>query len=110
MDVPASPAEWPEWQEFLGAFPGRFRRPAGREALERYTTGLLTERPNKHGDPLAQAVPGTSAQRVQEFLTNMPGDEADLNRQRVQKLIAEATQGEGVLVFDETGFPKPGTA
>jgi hypothetical protein len=24
---------------------------------------LLTERPNKNGDPIAQAVPGTSAQQ-----------------------------------------------
>ena len=110
MDVHASPAELPELQEFLGAFQVRFRRPEGRQALERYTTGLLTELPNKNGDTIAQAVPGTSAQRLQEFLTNMQWDEEDLNRQRVQKMIAEATRGDGVLVFDDTGFPKQGTA
>jgi SRSO17 transposase len=110
MDVHASPAELPELQEFLGAFQVRFRRPEGREALERYTTGLLTELPNKNCDTLAQAVPGTSAQRLQEFLTNMQWDEEDLNRQRVQKMIAEAMRGDGVLVFDDTGFPKQGKA
>jgi hypothetical protein len=61
----------PELHEFLSAFQVRFRRPEGREALERSTTGLLTELPNKTGDTLAQAVPGTSAQRLQKFLTNM---------------------------------------
>jgi hypothetical protein len=35
MDVQASPAALPEWQEFLGAFQVRVRRPEGREALER---------------------------------------------------------------------------
>jgi SRSO17 transposase len=110
MDVHASPVELPELQEFLGAFQVRFRRPEGRKALERYTTGLLTELPNKNCDTLAQAVPGSSEQRLQEFLTNMQWDEEDLNRQRVQKMIAEATRGEGVLVFDDTGFPKQGTA
>jgi SRSO17 transposase len=110
MDVHASPAKLPELQEFLGAFQVRFRRPEGRAALERYTTGLLTELPTKNGDTIAQAVPGTSAQRVQEFLTNMQWDEEDLNRQRVQKMIAEATTGDGVLVFDDTGFAKRGTA
>jgi SRSO17 transposase len=35
MDGPASPAALPELQEFLGAFPVRFRRPEGRHALER---------------------------------------------------------------------------
>jgi SRSO17 transposase len=110
MDVPASPATLPELQAFLGAFQVRFRRPEGRQALERYTTGLLTELPNKNGDTIAQAVPGTTAQRLQEFLTNMDWDEEDLNRQRVQQMIAEATTGDGVLVFDDTGFPKRGTA
>jgi SRSO17 transposase len=108
MDVHASPAELPELQEFLAGFQVRFRRPEGREALERYATGLLTELPNKNCDTLAQAVPGTSAQRLQEFLTNMQWDEEDLNRQRVQKMAAEATRGDGVLVFDDTGFPKQG--
>src|ERR671932_1943166 len=110
MDVHTSPAALPELQEFLSAFQVRFRRPEGRQALERYTTGLLTELPNKNGDTIAQAVPGTSAQRLQEFLTKMPWDEEDLNRQRVQKLIAEASTGDGVLVIEETGFPKRGTA
>jgi SRSO17 transposase len=110
MDVHASPDELPELQAFLGAFQVRFRRPEARAALERYTTGLLTELPNKNCDTIAQAVPGTSAQRLQEFLTNRPWDEADLNRQRVQKMIAEATLGDGVLVLDATGFPKQGQA
>ena len=110
MDVHASPAELPELQEFLGAFQGRFRRPEGWQALERYTTGLLTELPNKNCDTMAQAIPGTSEQRLQEFLTNMQWDEDDLNRQRVQKMITEATLGDGVLVLDDTGFPKQGKA
>jgi hypothetical protein len=80
MDVHASPAALPELHGFLSAFRVCFRRPEGREALERYTMGLL-----------------------------MQWDEADLNRQRVQKMIAEATTGDGVLVVDDTGFPKRGT-
>src|SRR5918998_2934484 len=110
MDVQASPAELPELQEFLASFQVRFRRPEGRAALERYTTGLLTELPNKNCDTMAQAVPGTSEQRLQEFLTTMQWDEEDLNRQRVQKMIAEATVGNGVLIFDDTGFAKQGKA
>jgi SRSO17 transposase len=110
MDVHASPDELPELQEFLESFQVRFRRPEGADALERYTTGLLTELPNKNCDTIAQAVPGTSEQRLQEFLTNMQWDEDDLNGQRVHKMVAEATLGDGVLVFDDTGFPKQGKA
>jgi SRSO17 transposase len=110
MDVHASPAELPELKEFLGSFRVQFRRPEGTHALERYLTGLLTELPNKNCDTMAEAVPGTSEQRLQEFLTNMQWDEEDLNRQRVVKMIAEATLGNGVLVLDDTGFPKQGKA
>jgi hypothetical protein len=76
MDVHASPAELPELQAFRGAFQLCFRPPEGRKALARYTPGPLTELPNKNGDTIAQAVPGTSAQQLQEVLTNMPWDEA----------------------------------
>jgi SRSO17 transposase len=110
MDAHASPDELTELKEFLGSFQVRFRRPEGADALERYMTGLLTELPNKNCETIAQAVPGTSEQRLQEFLTNMQWDEDDLNRQRVHKMAAEATLGDGVLVLDDTGFPKQGKA
>jgi SRSO17 transposase len=108
MDVQASPAELPELKDFLGAFQVRFRRPEGGQALEREMTGRLTALPNKHGETLAQAVPGTSEQRVHEVLTNRPWEAEDLNRQRVDKMIADATLRDGVLVLDDTGFPKQG--
>jgi SRSO17 transposase len=110
MDVHASPAELTELKEFLGSFQVRFRRPEGTQALERYLTGLLTVLPNKNCDTIAEAVPGTSEQRLQEFLTNMQWDEDDLNHQRVVKMSADATLGNGVLVLDDTGFPKQGRA
>jgi SRSO17 transposase len=106
--VHASLTELPELNAFLSAFQVRFRRPEGAAALERYMTGLPTELPNKNCDTMAQAIPGTSEQRLQEFLTNMQWDEHDLNRQRVQKMTAEAVLGNGVLVLDDTGFPKQG--
>ena len=110
MDVHASPASLPELDAFLSTFKVHFRRSEVRAALERYLTGLLTPLPNKHCDTLAQAVPGTHAQRLQGLLTTMNGDEEELNRQRVEKMIAEATVGHGVLIFDDTGFAKQGKA
>ena len=108
MDVHASPATLSELDAFLATFQVHFRRAEGKAALERYLTGLLTAVANKNCDTMAAAVPGTSAQRLQEFLTNRQWDEEDLNRQRVHKMIAEATVGHGVLIFDDTGFAKQG--
>jgi SRSO17 transposase len=108
MDVHARPAELSELKDVLGAFQVRCRRPEGGQALARSLTGRLTELPTKHGDTMAQAVPGTSAQRWQEGLTTMPWEAEDLNRQRVDQMRAEAPLSDGVLVLEDTGFPKPG--
>jgi SRSO17 transposase len=110
MDVHASPDLLPELDAILSTFKVRFRRPEAQAALERYLTGLLTQLPNKNCDTMAQAVPGTHEQRLQGFLTSMQWDEEELNRQRVEKMIAEATVGHGVILFDDTGFAKQGKA
>jgi SRSO17 transposase len=104
--VPSTPLT--ELAEFLEPFRVHFRRSEGRQSLERYLSGLLTEHPNKNCDTLAQIVPGTSEQRLQGLLTGIDWDEEDLNRQRVQTLTRLPSEGDGVLIFDDTGFAKQG--
>src|SRR5215470_2207664 len=107
--IPHAPAEpLPALAEFLAPFRVQFARSEGPHALERYLTGLLTEHPNKNCDTIAQVVPGTSEQSLQGLLTAMAWDEDDLNRQRVQTLLSLPTEGDGVLIFDDTGFAKQG--
>jgi SRSO17 transposase len=107
--MPTAPSDpIPALAEFLAPFRVRFARREGPAALERYCTGLLTEHPNKNCDTLAQLVPGTSGQRLQGLLTAMAWDADDLNRQRVEFMAGLPTEGDGVLVFDDTGFPKQG--
>src|SRR5262249_13862054 len=104
--APATPI--PDPAEFLPPFRVHSRRSEGPQALERYLTGLLTEPPNKNCDPLAQVVPGTSEQRLQGLLTAMAWDEDDLNRRRVEQMLTLPTEGDAVLIFDDTGFAKQG--
>jgi SRSO17 transposase len=109
--MPTAPtAPLPEVAEFLAPFRAQFTRREGPAALERYCTGLLTEHPNKNCDTLARLVPGASEQRLQGLLTAMAWGEDDLNRQRVEMMSGLPTGGDGVLVFDGTGFPKQGAA
>jgi DDE superfamily endonuclease len=68
----------------------------------------MTGLPNKNCETIAPAVPGTSEHRWQEFRTNRHWDEDDLQRQRVQKVSAEATLGDGGVGLDDTGFPNQG--
>src|SRR6516162_2448289 len=109
LRIPQAPTQsLPELAEFLRAFRVQFARSEGPHALERYLTGLLTELPNKNCDTIAQLVPGTSEQSLQGLLTAMAWDEDDLNRQRVQTMLSLPTEGDGVLIFDDTGFAKQG--
>ena len=98
----------PELDEFLRPFHVHFCRSEGRQSLERYLTGLLTEHPNKNCDTIAQVIPATSQQRLHNLLTDMAFDPDDLNDQRVRILMQLPSEGDAVLVFDDTGFAKQG--
>lgn len=98
----------PELAQFLAPLRVHFAQAPSAGMLERYVTGLLTEHPNKNCQTLAGVVPGTTDQRLNHLLTGMAWDESDLNRQRVQLMKALPTEGDGVLVFDDTGFGKQG--
>jgi len=104
----APSAALPELDEFLRPFHVYFSRSEGRESLERYLTGLLTEHPNKNCDTLAQVVPGTNQQRLHNLLTGIAFDADDLNDQRVGAMMRLPSEGDAVLVFDDTGFAKQG--
>lgn len=107
--MPQAPSEpIPELDEFLNDFRSTFGRRESWAALALYLSGLLLEHPNKNCDTLAAVLPGASEQQLQGLLTQMVWDEQALNRQRVKKLSALRTEGDGVLVIDDTGFAKQG--
>ena len=108
MQAPAEPM--PELAAFLDPFRVHFARSEGPHALERYLTGLLTELPNKICDTIAQNGPGTSEQRLHGLLTAMAWDEDDLNRQPVEQMLELPSEGDGVSIFDDTGFASKGRA
>jgi SRSO17 transposase len=98
----------PELVEFLEPFQVKFKRRESQAAMERYLTGLLTDHPNKNCDTLASIVPGSSEQQLQGLLTQMVWEADGLNRQRVGLLHGLNTEGDGALVFDDTGSGKQG--
>jgi SRSO17 transposase len=97
-----------ELAEFLAPLRVQFTQGPSAETLRQYVTGLLSEYPNKNCDPLAEVVPETSAQQLQYLLTDMVWDERALNRQRIAQMLTLPSAGDGVLIFDDTGFEKKG--
>jgi SRSO17 transposase len=57
---------------------------------------------------LAEVVPETNEQQFNHLLTDMVWDETALNRQRIARMRTLASEGDGVLIFDDTGFAKRG--
>src|SRR5215467_10744937 len=106
----ASPDVLPELAAFLEPFSSLFRRHTSRDSMERYITGLLTDLPHKTADTIAAAVAGTSTERLQHLLTDAAWDAQALDEARTKLLLASHPPTAGVLVFDDTGLPKKGTA
>jgi len=107
--LPHAPAALlPALDDFLQDFLPCFKRPESRAALGQYLTGLLTECPHKNQQAIAAILPGATEQQLQGLTTQMKWDEQILNRRRVNKLRALRTEGDGVLLVDDTGFEKQG--
>jgi SRSO17 transposase len=105
----ASSDPLPEIAEFLKPFSPLFRRSQSRNSLERYITGLLTDLDRKNCDTISAALAGTSTERLQHLLTDADWDSLKLDGARVRSLSARSPKG-GILVLDDTSFPKQGKA
>jgi SRSO17 transposase len=107
--VPQAPrTPLPELAEFLAPLRVHFTQGPSAETLRQYLTGLLSEHPNKNCDTLAEVVPETTEQQFHHLLTDMVWDETALNRQRIAQMRTLPSEGDGVLIFDDTGFAKQG--
>jgi SRSO17 transposase len=107
--LPQAPrAPLPELAEFLAPLRVHFAQGPSAETLRQYLTGLLSEHPNKNCDTLAEVVLETTEQQFHHLLTDMVWDETALNHQRIAQMQALPSEGDGVLIFDDTGFEKQG--
>src|SRR5690348_4008342 len=105
----ASATVLPELAAFVAPFAPLLQNAQSRHSLQRYLTGLLSDLPRKNCETIAATVAGTSTERLQHLLTDAVWDAQTLTAARVRWLSARSPQT-GVLVLDETGLPKQGTA
>ena len=99
----------PGLASFLEPFSEVVRRTESKHALERYTTGLLSDLSRKTAAGMGRALPETNDQRLQEFLTNTAWEAGEMDRLRIAHMVEHASVGDGVLVVDDTGIAKKGT-
>jgi SRSO17 transposase len=92
---------------FLDRFAGCFGRRAQRHGASRYIHGLLNDSPRKSMQPMEARLPlndAASYQRLQHFISHSPWSVAPV----WTCLRAVLPIRHGLLLVDETGFPKHG--
>jgi SRSO17 transposase len=93
--------------KFLDRFAGCFGRRAQRDGASRYIHGLLNDSPRKSMQPMEARLPlndAASYQRLQHFISHSPWSAAPV----WTRLRAVLPVRHGLLLVDETAFPKHG--
>jgi SRSO17 transposase len=73
-----------------------------------YLHGLLLDGERKSIEPLSRRVPGGNEQNLQQFINQSPWDPAPILAAYRARMAAAFATDDGVIVIDDTGFPKQG--
>jgi len=97
----------PALEAFHARFGRFFRRSEGRAASRKYLIGLALPIERKNVENIAEQV-GAPPRKLQEFLSDSPWDDEGCIKE-LQRFVGEQLGAPGgVLVLDDTGFPKKG--
>src|SRR5215207_2664673 len=73
-----------------------------------YLHGLLLDGERKSIEPLSRRVPGGNEQNLQQFINQSPWDPSPILAAYRARMAAAFAAEDGVIVVDDTGFPKQG--
>jgi len=97
-----------ELRGFHGQFSGCFSRSESRENFYRYMSGQFSKLERKSIEPIALRVDGGDARVMQHFVSDVVWEEEAMLSKYRTMVDYDMGHEDGVLVFDESGFPKKG--
>ena len=97
-----------ELKGFHQEFRECFGRNEPRENFFRYMAGQFSELERKSIEPIALAVEGADVRCLQRFVSEVIWDEAKMLEKYRSMVEEDMGDEDGVLIFDESAFPKKG--
>jgi SRSO17 transposase len=96
--------------DFVEEFAPELGRAERRFWCKQYLTGLILDGERKSIEPLASRVPGGNEQSLQQFVNQSPWAHEPVQEKLLNRMHRGYGQKPGVLVLDDTSFPKQGKA
>ncbi len=94
---------------FHAEFAPLFGRPEAQQRSEQYLRGLLVQQTDRrNAENVAEVIEGATPRSLQRFLTESPWADAAVIDRLQHRVGGLLNQRDGVLVVDESGFPKQG--
>jgi len=98
---------FPSVENYLAPYSSFFHRVEGIELANCYVTGLMMEGERKSVEPMSERV-HASERGMQRLLTEVKWDHEGVSKEYRQQMLAETSDSQGILVVDDTAFPKKG--
>ena len=98
---------FPGIEEYMAPYYGHFHRSESRELAECYLAGLLMDGERKSVEPMSEKV-NASERSMQRLLSTAKWDDQLVAEQFRRTMLASTSDPQGILVLDDTGFPKKG--
>jgi SRSO17 transposase len=100
-------SKFPGIDDYMAFFAPYFHRSNGHGLAQSYVIGLMMDGERKSVEPMSERV-HASERGMQRLLTEVKWDSDGAIREYRRQLLAETSDPQGVLVIDDTGFPKKG--
>ncbi len=98
---------FPSIDDYLAPYAEFFRRSEGQELSKCYVVGLMMEGERKSVEPMSERV-HASERGMQRLLTEVKWDDEGMFKEYRRQMLAETSDPQGILVVDDTAFPKKG--